>query len=116
MKPRSVRDRVAGKGSGLGLLDVAADVVEHHLLGGRHVDSRCPYLVGEPGPVVHIGDDLDHPGQCLVGCVDDDVEALAEDVEVGIGHQNRDFNEAVGLQVQAGHLTVDPHEFFTHSN
>ena len=65
---------------------------------------------------MHLRDDVDHSVQRLVGGVDDDVEAFAEDIELGVGHQHRDFDEQVGLQVEAGHLTVDPHEFVTHSD
>ena len=65
---------------------------------------------------MHLGDHVDHPGQRLVGSVDDHVDAFAQDIEVGVGHQHRDFDEPVGLEVQAGHLTVDPHQFVTHSD
>ena len=73
-------------------------------------------ILGEAGSVVHMRDDLDHSGQRIVGSVDDDVDAFAQDIEVGISDQDRDFNESIGLEVQAGHLTVDPHQFFAHSN
>ena len=116
MNPRSVAIELPARGAVLACLDVAADVVEHHLLSGGHIDRRCPHLLGEPRLVVHLRDDLDHPGQRVVGCVDDDVDAVAEDVEVGIGHQGCDLDEPVGLQVKPGHLTVDPHQFVTHSD
>ncbi len=53
--------------------------------------------------------------QRVVVGVDDHVDAVAEDVEVGVGHQRRNLDEPVGLQVQPGHLTVDPHQFVAHS-
>ena len=60
-------------------------------------------------------DDFDHRGQCVVVGVDDDVNAVAEDVQLRVGHQHRDFDEQVGLEVQAGHFAVDPHQFVSHS-
>ena len=65
---------------------------------------------------MHLCDHFDHPGQRLVGSVDDDVDAFAKDIELGVGHEHRDLDEQVGLQVQARHLTVDPHQFVTHSD
>ena len=64
---------------------------------------------------MHLRDHVDHAGQRLVVGVDDHVDAVAEDVQVGVGDQRRDLDEPVGPQVQAGHLTVDPHQFVTHS-
>ena len=107
-------DRVAGQGGGLGLLDVGADVVEHQLLGRGHVDGRRAHLLDQPRAGVHLGDDRDHRGQHGVVGVDHHVDAVAQDVEVGVGDQHRDLDEPVGLEVKAGHLTVDPHQFVTH--
>ena len=55
------------------------------------------------------------PDSAASARVDDHVDAVAQDVEFGVGDQHRDFDEPVGLQIQAGHLTVDPHQFVTHS-
>jgi hypothetical protein len=46
--------------------------------------------------------------------VDHHVHAVAEDVEVGVGHQGCDLDQPVRPQIQPRHLTVDPHQFFTH--
>ena len=108
-------DRVARQGGGLGLLDVAADVVEHELLGVREVDCRRADLLGQPGPAVHLRNDVDHPVERRVVGVDHHVHAVAEDVQIGIGDQCRDLDEPVGLQIQSGHLAVDPYQFVTHS-
>ena len=37
-----------------------------------------------------------------------------EHVEVEVGHQGCDLDERVGLQVESGHLAVDPDESFIH--
>ena len=108
-------DGIPGQRCGLGLLDVGADVVEDELLGGGHVDCRLPHFLGEARPAVHLRDDLDHAVQRLVVGVDHHVDSLAEHVELGIGHQGSDLDQTVGPQVQPGHLTIDPHQFFTHS-
>jgi hypothetical protein len=65
---------------------------------------------------VHIGDHVDHSRQSLVGRVDDHVDPFAQDIELGVGHQHRDLDEPVGLQIQAGHLAVDPDQFVTHDD
>ena len=107
-------DRVAGQRRGLGLLDVGADVVEHQFLGRGHVDGRRAHLLDQAGAGVHLGDDMDHRRQRGVVGVDHHVDAVAQDVEVGVGDQHRDLDEPVGLEVQARHLTVDPHQFVPH--
>ena len=63
-------------------------------------------------------DSPDHPilvDHFLEGAIEVDVDAIAEDVEFGVGHQDRDFDQQVGLEVQPGHLAVDPHQFVAHS-
>jgi len=42
--------------------------------------------------------------------MDNDIHALADDVEIRVGHQNGDFNQSVGGQVQPRHLAINPDE------
>ena len=48
------------------------------------------------------------------GRLDDDVDALAEHVELEVGDQGRHLDQRVGAEVEAGHLTVDPHQSVVH--
>src|SRR5690606_41750467 len=42
--------------------------------------------------------------------LDHHVHALAEHVELGVGHQDGDLHQRVGHRIESGHLTIDPHE------
>ena len=41
---------------------------------------------------------------------DHDVHAVAEDVQLGVRDQDRDLDQGIRLQVESGHLAVDPHD------
>lgn len=85
-----------------------ADVLEHTLLGFFHRDRGAPDLFGEAGAGVHFADDLRHAVEGFVVGVDDDVDAFAEDVELGVGHQRGYFDQRVLAEVEPRHLAVDP--------
>ncbi|GAA5159074.1 hypothetical protein GCM10023321_39570 [Pseudonocardia eucalypti] len=42
------------------------------------------------------------------------VDALTEHAQFTVGHQRGDLDQGVGLDVQAGHLAVDPHQAVIH--
>jgi len=44
---------------------------------------------------VHLGDELIHAGQLLRRCLDDQVDAVADDVELGVGDEDRDLDECI---------------------
>ena len=44
----------------------------------------------------------------------DQVDALAEHVEIEVGDEGGDLDQRVGAQVEPGHLAVDPDESFVH--
>ena len=50
---------------------------------------------------------------CVVG-VDDQVDAVAEHVEIRIGHQRGDLDQRVLAEIEPGHLTVDPDQKISH--
>ena len=39
-----------------------------------------------------------------------DGRALSQNVQVGIGHQGGDFDNAIALRIQPCHLKIDPNE------
>ena len=84
-----------------------ADVREDGLLGRGHGRPGVE-LVEQPRRRVHRADEVVHLRErCRLGS-DDDVDAVAEDVELGVGDDGGDLDERVGAQVEAGHLAVDP--------
>src|SRR5207253_2735377 len=83
-------------------------------LGLGDGDGGPPDLGGEAGAGVHFGHDLGHRVQDRVGGVDHHVDALAEDVQVGVGDQRGDLDQGVFAEVEAGHLAVDPHQIVGH--
>ena len=63
---------------------------------------------------MHGPDERDHLVQRLGGRLHDDVDAVAQDVEVEVRDQRCDLDQRVVDQVEAGHLAVDPHQSFVH--
>ena len=61
-----------------------------------------------------VADEVAHLVERLRGRLDDDVDAVAEHVELEVGDEGRDLDEGVGLEVEPGHLAVDPHQVFIH--
>src|SRR5699024_5802945 len=57
---------------------------------------------------VHVHHERVHAGQGLGRGLDDDVDAVPEDVQIGVGHEHGDLDESVALLVESGHLAVDP--------
>ena len=49
-----------------------------------------------------------HRGQPLFTLADRQHWAFCQDVQIGIGNQRGDFNDAVGIGLQPGHLQVNP--------
>ena len=64
---------------------------------------------------MHPGDNVDHSVEGGVVRVDDHVDAVAEDVQIGVGDQGRNLDQPVGAQIETGHLTVNPYQFIPHS-
>ena len=65
---------------------------------------------------MHLADVVAHLGDRLVRRLDDDVDAVAEHVEVEVGDQGRDLDQRVVLQVETGHLAVDPDQALAHAS
>ena len=65
---------------------------------------------------VHVAHDRHHRVEQVVAGVDDDVEALVEQVQLGVGDQDGDLDQRVALQVEPGHLAVDPYQGVGHDS
>ena len=100
-------DGVAAERGLARLGDERADVVEDDVLGllQRHAGVE---LVDEAGGRVHVADEVVHLLEGLVRRLDDDVDAVAELVELEVRDEGGHLHQGVGLQGQARHLAVDP--------
>ena len=65
-------------------------------------------LVEQAGDRVHVDHEGVHAGERFGRRLDDDVDAVSEDVQVGVGHEHGDLDERIALLVEAGHLAIDP--------
>ena len=65
---------------------------------------------------MHVADEVAHLVQRLSRWLDDQVDPVAEHVEVEVGDECRHLDQRVGHEVQAGHFTVDQHETFVHGH
>jgi hypothetical protein len=63
---------------------------------------------------VHRAHELDHLVQRLLRRLDDDVDALAQHVELEVRDERRDLDQRVRTEVESGHLAVDPHQSVAH--
>ena len=59
---------------------------------------------------MHLAHEVVHLRECVVVLVDHDVDAVVEDVELGVGDDARDLDDRVALDVEAGHLEIEPHQ------
>ena len=70
---------------------------------GAHPSRQTGPAVLLPVPVVH-------RRQGRVALVDGQHRSFGEHVQLAVGNDGRDFDDAVGLGVQAGHFQVDPNQ------
>ena len=111
---RAIRpDGVARQGCFAGGRHELPDVVEDHLSGLCHCGS-VGQGIQEPRVGVHLADKIAHPSQLLFTRLDQHVDALAQHIQVLVRDEYRDFYQCVVLQIEPGHLAVDPHQFITH--
>ncbi len=110
VEERPVRpDRVPGERGAARLGDPGADVVEDGLLRLLERGARVE-LVEQARRRVHLPHEVVHLLERGRLGPDHDVDPVAEDVELGVGDHRGDLDERVGLEVQARHLAVDPHD------
>ena len=112
-KARSVATELPASGGRRAGVALLAEVGEHLLLGLGEGDAGLE-LVEQPGLLVHVPHEVAHLLQRLGRRLDDEVDAVAEHVEVEVGHERGHLDECVGPEVETGHLAVDPDESFVH--
>ena len=112
---RPVRgDRVAGE-AGAGCPGaVLADVGQDRSSASSSVIPKSSSQ--QPGGLVHLAHEVVHLVQRLGGRLDDEVDTVAEDVEVEVGDEGGDLDQRIGAEVEPGHLAVDPDEAVVHAH
>jgi hypothetical protein len=43
------------------------------------------------------------------------INAIANHIELRVGHENCDFDEGIGREIEPGHLAINPNEVGQHS-
>ena len=62
----------------------------------------------QPGLRVHVADEVVHARERGVVLVDDDLHAVVEQGQVGVGDDAGDLDDHVVLDIEPGHLEIDP--------
>jgi hypothetical protein len=109
-EPAVDADAVAAQRGNAGRGHVAPDVLEHLRLRGGNVDRCLLDLDEEPRLRVHLADEVVHAGEGVGRLVHDKVDAVVDRDEFGVGNDARDLDDRVLLDLEAGHLEVDPYE------
>jgi len=110
-KPPVLADAVAAHRRRTGL-DVNLQKLECKLLGLHCRDDAASDAFKQTGGTVGRSIPVVHCVQHGVGLVDRDDRAFGDDLQLRIGHDRRDFDDAVPVRVEARHLQVDPNEVF----
>src|SRR5690606_29747008 len=100
-------DGVAAQGRGV-LPDVALDEVQRLAFGLGLVDGGRPHPVHKTAFAMGPRVPLVHGRQKVVRLVDRDYRPLFEDVELHVGDQGGDLDDAITIRVESGHFEVDP--------
>ena len=64
---------------------------------------------------MHLLHELHHLVERLPRRLDHDVDSVTEHVQVEVGDERRDLDQGVCLEVEAGHLAVDPDKSLGHN-
>ena len=59
---------------------------------------------------MHFTDEIIHAIDGGLVAFNDQVDAFAKYVELGIGDQDRDFDQCIFIKVEPGHLTIHPNQ------
>ena len=87
-----------------------ADVLERLRLGVGDAHVGGADRREQPRLGVHLADEVVHTRERVGVLMDDDVDAVVERRELGVGDDARDLDDRVALDVEAGHLEVEPHQ------
>ena len=102
-------DGVAAERGGV-WLGVLRDEFEREAVGGLDVDVRIEDAVDKAGLGVVFRVPVVHRVEERLRSLDGDFWAFGDDVELGIGDECGDFDDAVLASVESGHLAVYPDE------
>ena len=83
---------------------------ERLLFGPARVVLALAHALGQSGTPVLAGVPFIHRGHYRVGLVDRDHRPFGEDVQIAIGDDGGDLDDAIVEGVQTGHFQIDPDE------
>lgn len=83
------------------------DVLDHLTLGLLKIQAGL-HLLDQAGGGVHLPDEVSHMVQGRPGGLDDQVDALVQDLHVEVGRHHGDLAQLVMEDIQTGHLAVNP--------
>ena len=86
------RDRVAGQGGFSDPRGIFIEVLQNRRLGLLEGDPLWN-LSDQARAGMHLADKVVHAIQRLLGSMDDQVDPFAEDIELGVRHQDRDLDQ-----------------------
>ena len=72
-------------------------------LAGFHPLHQAAAGMGAHVPVIH-------QGKLFIGLVYGDHRPFRENVQIGVGDQRSDLDNAIAFRIQAGHLQIDPNQ------
>lgn len=94
---------------GVAALGVALQELQQVALDVGRPVGAAEHARGEPRLAVGAGTPLVHGVEQRLGLVDYAVEGVADAVELGVGDDGADLDDAVLGVVEPGHLAVNPH-------
>ena len=74
------------------------------------VERRRLDLGQQPRLRVHRAHEVVHLGERVGRLVHDEVDAVVERLELVVGDERRDLDDHVALDVETGHLEIEPHQ------
>ena len=100
---------ITAQGGLTGLGDPFLDVLQDLGLGLFH-SHTLGQLGQQPGCHVHVPHKVVHLLQCGVGGFNDDVNAVAQDIQIIVRHERGHLDQGVVGQGQTRHFAVDPYD------
>ena len=107
-------DRTTTEGDAALVRYVPFDVGQNLRSSGRDVDIARFDRVEQTRTGMHARHDIVHLSELIGIRVDDDVDAVVERFEIGVGDQRSDLNDHMAIWFQAGHFEVKPCEAVIH--
>ena len=101
------RDRVAGQRGLARAWGIFIEVLKN-CCARLFVSNAVRDLCDQPRGGVHLAHKVVHAIDRLLAGLDHQVHAFAQDIELGVGHQDRDLDQDIFFELKARHLAINP--------